>query len=130
MLMLDNLKECVRHLKLEAYALYLASRDPRTPWPARYLAAGIAAYALSPIDIIPDFIPVFGYLDDIILIPLGITLSIKLIPHRVLDECRAKANDAITNGIPISRFTGTVIIMIWLSLASLCIVWGYETFMM
>ncbi|MHB0888348.1 YkvA family protein [Acidithiobacillus sp.] len=127
--MLEKLKQRTRHLKAETFALYLAARDPRTPWYAKLLVAGIVAYAFSPIDLIPDFVPVLGYLDDLILIPLGIALAIKLVPHSVLSECRARAQETIKNGKPVSRVAGAVIIAIWLLLAALCIVWGYEAFM-
>lgn len=127
--MLEKLKEYVRHLKIETFALYLASRDPRTPWYAKLLVAGIVAYAFSPIDLIPDFIPVLGYLDDLILIPLGITLAIKLVPHTVLVECRSQAKETIKNEKPVSRVAGAVIIVIWLVVVALCSVWGYEALM-
>ena len=126
---LAELKQRAQHLKAEAFALYLAASDPRTPWYAKLLAAGIVAYAFSPIDLIPDFVPVLGLLDDLILIPLGIALAIKLVPHQVLSECRARAQKTIQNGKPVSRIAGAVIILIWLVLAALCIVWAYEAFM-
>ena len=78
-------------LKAETYAIYLAYRDPRVPWHARLFAACVVGYAFSPIDLIPDFIPVLGYLDDLILIPLGITLALRMIPPEVMAECRQKA---------------------------------------
>lgn len=127
--MLEKLKQHARHLKAETFALYLAARDPRTPWYAKFLVAGIVAYAFSPIDLIPDFVPVLGYLDDLILIPLGIALAIKLVPHSVLAECRTRAEEAIKNGKPVSRLAGSVIIAIWLALAALFGVWAYEAFM-
>ena len=129
MTLLTELKQRVRHLKAETFALYLAARDPRTPWYAKFLVAGIVAYALSPIDLIPDFVPVLGYLDDLILIPIGIALAIKLVPHQVLAECRARAQKTIQNGKPVSRVAGAVIVVIWLVLAALCIVWAYGAFM-
>lgn len=129
MSLLTGLKQRVRHLKAETFALYLAARDPRTPWYAKLLVAGIVAYALSPIDLIPDFVPVLGYLDDLILIPIGIALAIKLVPHQVLVECRARAQETIHNGKPVSRVAGAVIVVIWLVLAALCIVWAYGAFM-
>jgi uncharacterized membrane protein YkvA (DUF1232 family) len=129
MAFLAELKQRARHLKAETFALYLAARDPRTPWYAKLLVAGIVAYAFSPIDLIPDFVPVLGYLDDLILIPMGIALAIKLIPHSVLAECRARANETIQNGKPVSRVAGAVIVVIWLVLAALCTVWAYEAFM-
>jgi uncharacterized membrane protein YkvA (DUF1232 family) len=129
MAMLTELKNRARHLKAETFALYLAARDPRTPWYTKFLVAGIVAYAFSPIDLIPDFVPVLGYLDDLILIPLGIALAIKLVPPSVLAECRARAQETIRNGKPVSRVAGLVIVAIWLLLAALCIVWVYEAFM-
>jgi len=129
MALLAELKQRARHLKAETFALYLAARDPRTPWYAKLLVAGIVAYAFSPIDLIPDFVPVLGYLDDLILIPIGIALAIKLVPHSVLVECRARAQETIQNGKPVSRVAGAVIVVIWLVLAALCIVWTYEAFM-
>ncbi len=129
MAFLAELKQRARHLKAETFALYLAARDPRTPWYAKLLVAGIVAYAFSPIDLIPDFVPVLGYLDDLILIPIGIALAIKLVPHQVLAECRARAQETTQNGKPVSRVAGAVIVVIWLVLAALCIVWAYEAFM-
>jgi len=129
MALLAELKQRACHLKAETFALYLAARDPRTPWYAKLLVAGIVAYAFSPIDLIPDFVPVLGYLDDLILIPLGIALAIKLVPHSVLAECRARAQETMQNGKPVSRVAGAVIVVIWLVLSALCIVWAYETFM-
>lgn len=124
-----KLKQRVRHLKTETFALYLAARDPRTPWYAKLIVAGIVAYAFSPIDLIPDFVPVFGYLDDLILIPMGIALAIKLIPDFVLADCRTRAQETMQNGEPASRIAGAVIVLIWLVLAALCIVWAYDAFM-
>jgi len=128
MAMLAKLKQRARHLKAETFALYLTARDPRTPWYAKLLVAGIVAYAFSPIDLIPDFVPVLGYLDDLILIPIGIFLAIRLVPHQVLAECRVRAQVTIRNGKPVSRVAGAVIIVIWLMLASICILWAYKVF--
>src|SRR4030042_4600427 len=128
MALLAELKQRARHLKTETFALYLAARDPRTPWYAKFLVAGIVAYAFSPIDLIPDFVPVLGYLDDLILIPMGIALAIKLVPTSVLAECRTRAQETIQNGKPVSRVAGAVIVVIWLVLAALCIEWAYEAF--
>lgn len=128
--MLENLKKRVRHLKSETYALYLAARHPRTPWYAKLFVAGVVAYAFSPIDLIPDFVPVLGYLDDLILIPLGIAVAIKLIPPDVLAECRARAREAAAGGKPVSRIAAVVIVGIWLLLAAMCMLWAYEAFAM
>ncbi len=114
---IDAWKQRARNLKVETYAIYLACRDPRVPWYARLLAAGVVGYAFSPIDLIPDFIPVLGYLDDLILIPLGITLVLKMIPAAVLDECREKARERINK--PTNWVAASVIIVIWLLLAGL-----------
>lgn len=126
---LADLKQYARHLKGETFALYLAARHPRTPGYAKLLVAGIVAYAFSPIDLIPDFVPVVGYLDDLILIPLGIALAIKLVPDSVLTECRVRAQETVRNGKPVSRVAGAVIVVIRLVLAALFIVWAFEAFM-
>ena len=86
-----TLRQKAESLKRQSYALYLAGKDPRVPWYAKALAACVIAYLLSPIDLIPDFIPVIGYLDDLILIPAGIALTVKMIPADVWEECRYKA---------------------------------------
>ena len=128
MVLLTKLKQRARNLKSETFALYLAARHPRTPWYAKLLAAGIVAYAFSPIDLIPDFIPILGYLDDLILIPLGIALVIKLVPAAVLAECRVRAEDTMRNGKPVNRVAAAVIIAIWISLAVLFMWWAYRAF--
>ena len=127
MALLAELKKRARHLKAETFALYLAARDPRTPWYAKLVVAGIVAYAFSPIDLIPDFVPVLGYLDDLILIPAGIALAIRLVPDSVLADCRAQAQETLKNGRPVSRIAAVVIIVIWIALAAFCIVWVYRT---
>src|SRR5579859_5377671 len=95
------LKRRARVLKRDICALYLAVRDPRTPWYARAVAAAVLAYALSPLDLIPDFIPVIGYLDDLIVVPLGIALALRLIPEQVMSECRAQVQAG--ERLPLSR---------------------------
>jgi uncharacterized membrane protein YkvA (DUF1232 family) len=122
--LLAELQKRARHLKAETFALYLAARDPRTPWYTKLLVAGIVAYAVSPIDLIPDFVPVLGYLDDLILIPVGIALAIRLVPNSVLADCRAQAQETFKNRKPMSRVAGAVIVVIWIALAVLCLVWG------
>jgi hypothetical protein len=87
------------------------------------LAGLVAAYAFSPVDLIPDFIPVLGYLDDLILVPLGIALALKMIPHDVMTECRGQAQAAMQEGKPVNWFAAAVIILVWLALAALCIAW-------
>jgi uncharacterized membrane protein YkvA (DUF1232 family) len=107
-----------RQLQAEVYALYLAYRDPRVPWYAKAVAACVVGYALSPIDLIPDFIPVLGYLDDLVLIPLGIALVLRMIPPAVMDECRARARAELVDGKPVGRAVAAVIVAIWLVLAA------------
>lgn len=113
-------RERARRLKSETYALYLAYRDPRVPWYAKLVAACVVGYALSPIDLIPDFIPVLGYLDDLVLIPAGIALALKMIPPEVMAECRERARTA--GGRPSSWATAAVIGAIWLGLAALAVI--------
>ena len=112
--MLARLKDRARRLKADTYALYLAARDPRTPLLAKVVAAGVVAYAFSPIDLIPDFVPVVGYLDDLVLVPLGIAVAIKLVPPTVLAECRAKAATAVAGDKPVSRGAAVVVVALWL----------------
>jgi uncharacterized membrane protein YkvA (DUF1232 family) len=123
---LEAFKQRARRLKADTFALYLAARHPRTPWYAKLLIAGIVAYALSPIDLIPDFVPILGYLDDLILIPVGLAVAIKLVPAAVLAECRARAEEVMSNGKPVSRVGAAVIVVIWVSLAVLCLAWVYR----
>jgi uncharacterized membrane protein YkvA (DUF1232 family) len=126
---LAELQQRARRLQAEAYALHLAARHPDTPWYAKLLVGAIVAYALSPIDLIPDFVPILGYLDDLVLIPIGIGLAIKIIPPLILAECRARAQRVVLNGKPVSRVAGAVIVVIWLALAALCVVWACEALM-
>jgi uncharacterized membrane protein YkvA (DUF1232 family) len=107
-----------RDLKREVYALYLAYRDPRTPWAARIAAACVVAYALSPIDLIPDFVPVLGYLDDLVLIPLGVMLALRLIPPEVMADCRVRADAALASGKPVSWAGAAIIVLLWVLLAA------------
>ena len=109
--MSSRLKEWARTVKRDAHAVYLAARDPRTPWYAKALALFVAGYALSPIDLIPDFIPVIGYLDDVLLVPLGIIAVVRMIPAEVMAEHRAAA--ALAAERPMSRTATVVIACIW-----------------
>jgi uncharacterized membrane protein YkvA (DUF1232 family) len=128
MAILTSLRARARHLKAETFALYLAARHTGTPWYAKLMVAAIVAYALSPIDLIPDFVPILGYVDDLVLIPLGVTLAIKMIPPAVMSECRARAQEIIANGKPVSRVAGAVIVLIWLTLVVLLAIWTYDAF--
>lgn len=123
---LDGFKQRARALKAETYVLYLAARHPGTPWYAKLLVAAIVAYAFSPIDLIPDFVPVLGYLDDLVLLPLGIVLAIRLLPPAVLAECRTRAQERLQGGKPVSRVAAAVIVVIWLGLAALGMAWGWR----
>ena len=115
MALLETLTTRARALKRETSVLYLAMRDPRTPWYAKAVAAVVVAYAFSPLDLIPDFIPIVGYLDDLILVPIGIALALKLVPATVIADCRARAQ--ADEGRPVSRVGAAVIIAIWLIVA-------------
>ena len=114
-------KQRVRQLKMETYAIYLAYRDPRVPWYARLFAACVVGYAFSPIDLIPDFIPVLGYLDDLVLVPVGIVLALRMIPPAVMAECREKAQEVMEQGKPVNRAAAVAVIATWLLLAALAI---------
>jgi len=120
---IDTWKRRVRQLKAETYALYLAYRDPRVPWYARLFAALVVGYAFCPIDLIPDFVPVLGYLDDLLLVPLGIWLALKLIPPEVMAEARERAQQAMAEGKPVNRAAAVVVVSIWLLLAALALFW-------
>ncbi|HEU5089694.1 MAG TPA: DUF1232 domain-containing protein [Roseiflexaceae bacterium] len=109
-------RQRVRALKQETYALFLAARDPRTPLAARLLVATIVAYALSPIDLIPDFIPVLGLLDVLVLLPAVIALALRLIPADVLASSRVEAAKRLDGTRPQSRAAAVVIVLIWLAL--------------
>ena len=118
---IEHWKQQARQLTLEVYALYLAYQDPRVPWYARVFAACVVGYAFSPIDLIPDFIPVLGYLDDLILIPWGIKIAISMIPAYVMIESRTKAHKIIRQGKPVNRIAAVIIVSVWLFLAA-CII--------
>ncbi|MBA3520344.1 MAG: DUF1232 domain-containing protein [Rhizobiales bacterium] len=118
---LQRLKRWARRIKLDVVALWLAARDPRTPWHAKAAAAAVAAYALSPIDLIPDFIPVLGYLDDVVIVPLGIMLAVRLIPGPLMAEFRAEA--ARREGRPTSIAGAAAIAVVWIAAAALLLWW-------
>jgi len=113
-----------RARRQETLALYFALRDPRVPWYARLLAAGVVAYALSPIDLIPDFIPVLGYLDDLVVVPLGIALALRLIPPEVMAEARYRAGLAGRPGGPRRWVAAAIVGAVWLLFAVLLLFLG------
>jgi uncharacterized membrane protein YkvA (DUF1232 family) len=121
---IERLRRAARRLQTDTYTLYLACQDPRTPWYAKLLAAAVVAYAFSPFDLIPDFVPVLGYLDDLVLVPLGIALAVKLVPAPVLAECRERARTATER--PTSWVAGVVIVIIWLGVALLVGLWAVD----
>ena len=114
---LAALKARARQVKVDLIALSLAARDPRTPWCAKLIVAGAVAYALSPIDLVPDFIPVIGLIDDLIFIPIALAIAIRFIPDEVLAECRSRAGEIAERRT--SRTAAAVIVAIWIALAAL-----------
>jgi uncharacterized membrane protein YkvA (DUF1232 family) len=125
MVMIDGLKNWARTIKRDVRALYSAIRDPRVPWYAKALGLVIVGYALSPIDLIPDFIPILGYLDDVILVPLGVLLVVHMIPPDVMAKHRARS--LATQDRPVSRVAAGVVIAIWVLSLALCawLTYGY-----
>jgi uncharacterized membrane protein YkvA (DUF1232 family) len=121
---MDGMTQIARALKRDVHAVYLAARDPQTPWYAKALAFAVAAYALSPIDLIPDFIPVLGYVDDLLIVPLGIALVIRLIPAEVMEKHRALA--ALAQERPVSRAAAIVIVLLWIASGMLIGWWLYR----
>ena len=117
-------KQRALKLRREVYALYFACRDPRVPWYAKALAVAVVAYAFSPIDLIPDFIPVLGYLDDLVLIPLGVIAVRAMIPPAVLAECRERARRM--EGKPRNWLAAAIIVAVWLALATAAIYWWFS----
>jgi uncharacterized membrane protein YkvA (DUF1232 family) len=120
-----SLRQLAQKLKLETMTLYYAARDPRTPVVAKVVVGLVVAYAVSPIDLIPDFIPVLGYLDDLLLLPAGIWLALKLIPSEILDAARAQAQSATEQ--PTSKAAAATIALIWIGTAALLGWWAYNT---
>lgn len=112
--MIEGLKEHARRLEKDTFALYLTARHPGT-----VLAAGVATYAFSPIDLIPDFIPVLGYLDDLLVIPLGIAIVLRLVPPEIMDECRVRAEEQLGGDRQVSRTAGAIVTAVWAAIAAL-----------
>jgi uncharacterized membrane protein YkvA (DUF1232 family) len=116
---MGKIKAWAKKLKRQIFILYFACKDERVPWYAKLFTVCVVAYAFSPIDLIPDFIPILGYIDDVIIVPLGILLSLKMIPKNVIADCKVKAEERMKNGKPKNWIVGSLIIIIW----SLFILW-------
>ncbi|MFN7037762.1 MAG: YkvA family protein [Bellilinea sp.] len=126
--MIERLKSRARLLKRDAYALYIAAHDSRVPWYARVFLGLVVAHTFSPIDLIPDFVPVLGYMDDLIITPLGIVLALRMIPQEVMADARGKAEELIKQGKPVSRTGAVMVIALWLVIL-LALVWWIVRFL-
>lgn len=124
--MFDKLKTWARELKRKVFVLYFAYKDNHTPWYAKVFAMCVVAYAFSPIDLIPDFIPILGYLDDLLLIPLGVALAMKMIPRVVIQACTLKAEERMKAGKPQNWLVGSLIILVWVAVFLYISVVGYR----
>ena len=127
--LLDRFKAAVRQLKGQLVFVYLVARDAETPWYARLIAALTVAYALSPIDLIPDFVPVLGLLDDLLLVPLGIWVALRLTPPAVRDRCRTAADEWTRSQqrLPVNRVAGVVVVLLWAVCAAALLWWAWPT---
>lgn len=119
----NRLKNWARRMKRDALALYLGSRDPRVPWHAKAMAMATAAYAFSPVDLIPDFIPVLGYLDEIFILPLLIWFTVRLIPAEIMTELRAEADRRTLEARPRNLAGAVAIVTVWVLVATAVIYW-------
>lgn len=126
--MIKKIKAWAKNLKRQILILYFACKDDRVPWYAKLFTACVVAYALSPIDLIPDFIPILGYLDEVILLPLGILAALKMIPKDVLSECEVKAEEVVKNGKPKNWIAGSIIVLIWIVITVWAAMKIYEFF--
>jgi uncharacterized membrane protein YkvA (DUF1232 family) len=114
--LMKRAKAASHRLRRDAHMLWIAARDGRTPLPAKIVAGFVAAYALSPIDLIPDFVPIFGLLDELVIVPLGLMLAIRMVPAALMDEFRAQADTAVER--PVSRAGAIVILLLWATVAT------------
>jgi uncharacterized membrane protein YkvA (DUF1232 family) len=117
--LIERWRLSARQLKAETLALYFSIRDPRTPWYARLAGALVLAYAFSPLDLIPDFVPVFGYVDDLILVPLGVWLTLKLIPRQVMADNRTRARAELAERRPANWAAAAIIVLVWIAAIAL-----------
>ena len=118
---LESWKQRARQLSAQTYALYLAYRHPRTPWYAKVFAALVVGYVFSPIDPIPDFIPVVGLLDEMVVVPIGVLIAAKMIPREVMEECQEKAREVAEGQKPVSRVAAVVVVAVWLLCVALAV---------
>jgi uncharacterized membrane protein YkvA (DUF1232 family) len=119
--LIEKWRQRAKQLKIEIYAIYLACKDPRVPWYARIFAACVVEYAFSPIDLIPDPIPILGCFDDLILILLGVVITLRMIPDKVMTECRGRSQEIMRQSKPVNWIAAIVIIAIWISFAVIVI---------
>ncbi len=124
--MLRRLQKWSRRLKRDVLALWIAARDPRTPWLAKLIAAAVAGYALSPIDLIPDFIPILGYLDDLLIVPAGIVLAVSLIPSAIMADFRRQADERADR--PRSITAAVIIVLAWVASIAAVSIWGIQNY--
>lgn len=124
--MFEQARQWAQELKRDVVALWIAARDPRTPWLAKFVAAAVAAYALSPIDLIPDFVPILGYLDDLLIVPLGIAVAIRLVPADLVVQFRNQANQRATR--PRSLVAASAIVAIWMLAIAATAAWAWRHF--
>jgi uncharacterized membrane protein YkvA (DUF1232 family) len=117
-----QLRDWAQRLQADTLALWFAARDDRTPWHAKLLAAAVVAYAVSPVDLIPDFIPVLGLLDDLLLVPLGVALALRLVPAEVMAAARDRARGVLADPRPRSRVAAGVVVALWFAAVAL-VVW-------
>ena len=125
---MEHIKAWAKNLKRQIFILYFAYKDERVPWYAKVFTACVVAYAFSPIDLIPDFIPILGYLDDVIIVPLGIMFALKMIPKSVISDCEVKAEELMKNGKPKNWIVGSLIVLIWGLFILWLIVKAYQLF--
>lgn len=125
---MEKINAWAKNLKRQIFILYFAYKDGRVPWYAKVFIACVVAYAFSPIDLIPDFIPIIGYLDDVIIVPLGIMFALKMIPKSVISDCEVKAEEMMKNGKPKNWIVGSLIVVIWSLIILWLIIKAYQLF--
>ena len=125
---LEAWKRWARQLSAQTYALYLAYRHPRTPWYAKIFAAVVVGYVFSPIDPIPDFIPGVGLLDEMVVVPIGVLIAAKMIPRRVMEECREKAQEVAKGEKPVNRVAVVIVVVVWLLCVALAVLLATRVF--